>query len=695
MKARTVPFSSLMFLKATPKELVRKRRLRDKLLMALRASLIALLALVFARPFIPAEKIPLVPSRDSESVVVLIDRSFSMQYGDTFSRAAEAARDRLDRAATGDEIAVVAFDDQVQVLAGFEAEPAVKNAAMNGLEPAYRPTDFFPALQRAEELLQDARHDRRVVVLISDFQDGGWSGPLEDWKLQEGIVFEPIGVGSDAYENAYVEAFELSKTSAGGQGLARFDARVADAGAPGAGERAVVLSLDGSEVERQVLPSGRTTVSFQQIYSREGTYQGMISLPADDLPADNRYFFTDHFGGRPEILVVDENGGSSSSDALFIRHAFDLGEASRFGVSSAPRIQSADLNRFDVVFLSHPRELSNEQLGTLRRYAENGGAIVVSPGAAADAASLSETLGTLGIGRVDRLVDARSELGFEVIIGEVDLRHPIFEPFAGAGSGAILRPRFRRYARFTPADEARVIGRFDSGDPFLVERELGSGRVLFYASTFGTTWTDMPLDEMFVPFLYELAEFGTSGSDVRQNLTVGEPMPLSGRPAESVEVRTPDGRVYSVDLDDQGRGFFRRTDLPGHYRASTTSGPQQFSVNVDRRESELRFRSTEEVYAAVTPPPSDAPVTPAEAAAAIEDDERSQKLWRWLLLFVIALFGLETYMANRSRASDGRRRRRPGDDGKRRREPIRSLGQSAGTNRNGGILARRKESEEG
>ena len=75
MKAKKVPFGSLMFLKATPKELIKKRRLRDLLLMALRAAIFGLLAFAFARPFIPKDRIPFLAQRQDQSVVILIDRS--------------------------------------------------------------------------------------------------------------------------------------------------------------------------------------------------------------------------------------------------------------------------------------------------------------------------------------------------------------------------------------------------------------------------------------------------------------------------------------------------------------------------------------------------------------------------------------------------------------------------------------------
>src|SRR5690606_20970692 len=142
---------SLMFLQATTQERVRRRRLTDVLLMAVRAALVCLIALAFARPFIPQAALPFVPQRAAQSVVILVDRSLSMQAGGAFEAARQAALDRIARAERGDELAVIAFDEQAQPLTGLGTDPEIHRAALDaGLEPSYRPTDFFPALRLAD-----------------------------------------------------------------------------------------------------------------------------------------------------------------------------------------------------------------------------------------------------------------------------------------------------------------------------------------------------------------------------------------------------------------------------------------------------------------------------------------------------------------------------------------------------------------
>lgn len=647
MRAKTVPFSSLMFLKATPKELIRKRRLKDRMLMLARAALLALLALVFARPYLPAEQLPFVPQRESESVVVLVDRSLSMRHGDAFERAREAARERIERAESNDEIALIAFDDEVQVLSQLDADQTVHRGAVDAVEAGYRKTDFFPALQRAQDMLEDARHPRRVVVMISDFQESGWTGALENWKLPSGVVFEPVSVADGEPDNAYVEAFERSRRSAGDGQAVRFDARIAAFGQAAERGRSATLVLDGAEVDRQPL-QGRPSapVSFQQLVTREGYYQGMLAIDDDELPDDDRYYFTGRADGQPGILVIDAPASSGQRDAFYLRNAFDLDEGSRFAFSTSDRPNAGVLQDADVVFLS--RALNAADRNVLRRFVDGGGTVVISPGEGADAEALDEALAAFDVGRVDRIVEARDQLGYDVIIGEFEARHPIFEPFGGSGRAAILRPQFRRFARVTPAAGTTVLGRFDSGDVFLAERSIGGGRVLFYASTLNAGWTDLPLDEMYVPLLYQLARYGIGASSDEDALFIGDVVALTGTPSETVEVRAPGDRLYRVTLDEEGRGYFQQTDVPGHYAAATGSGTRYFSVNVDPAESDLRRRDAEEAYAAVAPPSEDVASTPQEAAAAaIESDEKSQKLWRVLLLAVLVLFMTETYFANR------------------------------------------------
>ena len=83
-------FSSLMFLSPSPPRLTRRSRLDHLLLLLLRASILILIAMAFARPFLRdyLQHTDLLPSR---RVVVLVDTSASMQRGDLWQQAVASA----------------------------------------------------------------------------------------------------------------------------------------------------------------------------------------------------------------------------------------------------------------------------------------------------------------------------------------------------------------------------------------------------------------------------------------------------------------------------------------------------------------------------------------------------------------------------------------------------------------------------
>ena len=98
-----VEFPSLMFLRKIPYESVQRRRIRDWLLLALRLAAIALIVTAFARPFLRGSDLAAAPG-GARDIVVLLDRSYSMGYADSWSRAQRAAAQAIESATPADRI---------------------------------------------------------------------------------------------------------------------------------------------------------------------------------------------------------------------------------------------------------------------------------------------------------------------------------------------------------------------------------------------------------------------------------------------------------------------------------------------------------------------------------------------------------------------------------------------------------------
>lgn len=202
-----------------------------------------------------------------------------------------------------------------------------------------------------------------------------------------------------------------------------------------------------------------------------------------------------------------------------------------------------------------------------------------------------------------------------------------------------------------PDSNAVVIGKYNTNDVFLIERAIGKGKILVYTSTLNTEWGDFPVNEIYLPFIYQLVKYSLESSETVNSFFVGEPVALNGMSGDEWEVKTPDDKIIKVNVDETGTGYFRETETPGNYQATYEDEQRYFSVNVETFESELTYKDETEVLSAVTGPKDQ--VDNAVKLASLTNivkEEKNQKFWRYILLLIIMLFLFETYYANRKTA---------------------------------------------
>ena len=157
-RSEIVPFSSLMFLLKMPKRMIRQQMLKNLLLMVLRLLLIALLVGVFARPYLVQGTSPDAPLLgQGRGYVMLLDNSYSMQYGQNFEKMKSEAISRINAMGGSDRMAIVGFNDSATVLANITPDKGRLRAAVDALEPSSFGTRYFDAFSVADRLLSTIR----------------------------------------------------------------------------------------------------------------------------------------------------------------------------------------------------------------------------------------------------------------------------------------------------------------------------------------------------------------------------------------------------------------------------------------------------------------------------------------------------------------------------------------------------------
>ena len=191
-KNQIIAFPSLMFVRRVPYESVRRRRIRHWLLLAMRLGALALIVAAFARPFVRGSVAAI--GGGAREVIVLLDRSYSMGYGDRWTRAQAAARQAIDGLGASDRASLVLFGTGSEVVLQSIDDRARLLAAIAAATPGAEATRYGPALKVAGTIAAESTRPRREVVLITDFQKNGWA-PTDDQRLPAGTTFSPVSVG--------------------------------------------------------------------------------------------------------------------------------------------------------------------------------------------------------------------------------------------------------------------------------------------------------------------------------------------------------------------------------------------------------------------------------------------------------------------------------------------------------------------
>ena len=644
-------FPSLMFLERIPYQAVKRQRIRDLLLFALRCAAVALLVLAFARPFLARRSALLGASTGARDVVILLDRSYSMAYGDRWTRARAAAKRVVQGLSGDDRGAVVYFDDAATATGALTSDKTALLAALDSVRPAAGGTRYDAALRVAGQILGDTARERREVVLISDAQRAGWSR-RELPALPAGVRLVQVSVGDSVTSDVAVTAVEVRhEVDRAGAQLDRASvvAWLANRSADSVSARTVTLEVNGrvqKSVVTDISPNGRAMARFDSLPLPEGVSRGTVRAGADALEPDNIFHFT--LTRTPSLPVVVLESSSASPDAgLFLRRALSIGDRPSFAVTTArgSGLTGGALRGARLVILDDAPVPGGEAGRRLLDYVGSGGGLLIALGAHSrpdDWPALADQLLPRPAAPIDRLDTHGATLGF------LDRTHPIFDVFSTPHSGDFSAARFYRYWNVVPAPGDRELARFDDGHVALLERRVGRGRVLVLTSALDAVWSDFPLQPVFLPVLREAATYAAGYSETRPWAVVGDVATIAGSATPAVVVAPSGTRLH---LGKSGEPAALQLAEQVFYEILPDRGASDstriVAVNVNLTESDLAPLDTTLFAAAVAPrATASGSRHPGETISPAEL-ERRQRTWWFLLLAALLVLGAETVLSNR------------------------------------------------
>lgn len=643
-------FPSLMFLVRLPIRTSDRRKVTDWPLLLLRALAIAVLVLAFSRPFFGRSAEATAQAR-ARNVVLLLDRSLSMGYAGNWAAAQDSARAVLASLGADDQVALVLFDEEAELAQPWTRDKSTVRAIIDASAPVSRGTRFGAALRVARSALVSAPAGASEFVLVTDLQRSGLTG-VAGLELPAGLPMRVAQVAAATRPNTSLRAVEARRVVVGARVQLQVLARVVTRELAAPRTVRLTLRIAGREVGARTAtlqPNGELAVVFDAIPAPSTAVEGEVTIDADLLAADDRFYFAlPADDGLTVLLVVPDD--IARDETLYLERALAIGRAPAVRIERRRpgTLDAATLDRSALVVLWDVAPPAGTAGAALARWIDDGGGLVVAAGQRLGARRITALAGVAG---VNGIADRRA--GGGAMLGDVREEHPLFTPFR-ASAAALVAPRFYRYPRLEPAVGADVLARFDDGAPALIERRTGEGRVILLAMSLDARESDFPLQPAFLPLTRRLVLYGAGHESTPLWRTTGDswvPREVRREPV----VAAPDGAIIRPQGAVNGAALIlQQVGVYAAYERRVSGTPRaRVAVNAPAAESELVSADARELLLGVGE--SADPTLRGLTAATTTEVESRQRAWRWLVLLAALLLLAETVIA--SQGWRGRARR--------------------------------------
>jgi hypothetical protein len=675
-QARELTFPALRFVQQRRDSNRRRMRLRHWVLLALRCALVAGVAVALARPTLKGSGL-----RGKEgaplAVAVVVDNSLRMQYvHQNRTRLEQATNTAADLVSKFPEDSAIAVCDLGRAASGFAPDLAAAASRLRNLRVAGAAKPLAAVVVEAINLVAEQTERRQEVFVFTDLTQVAWNDDAID-AVQAALTAAPdvriyvFDVGVASPKNFSLGPLDLGAAALRPGESLHIEAEVL--GMAGAKSPLVELYLAGDErrLEKrgeslvELDADGRGRVRFDVADLPLGTHQGSVKLSAaDPLVADNTRYFTVDVRPPARILLL----ATEPRDSQYLREALapSLGaKSTRFECQTLPLDKAAEVvfEDYHAVLVLDPGALPAELWTRLDEFVVSGGGVGIFLGHHA----LGET---------------------ESFSGEAPERLLPGKLVRSSRDATYLRPRrldhpalagLRKYeeelpwpvckvSRFWQFDElagdAYLVATYANGEPAIVARSAGRGRVITTTTPFSDPlnpegrepWNEFSSPDAAWPFVGvcdQLVGYLAQDSDERLNYLAGETARVRLAPREQVQnfiLHSPDGQA-SGRMSGGEELVVSVTDELGNYRMTAGGRSERldkgFSVNAPPETSQLARIDPSELVAALPKDRVKLADDVDEVEAYVNVGRSGRELYPWAIMLVAVVWGAEHVLSTR------------------------------------------------
>ena len=606
-KFQKIAFTNVAFLKEATQQTRKSSQIKKWLLLFTRLLLLACIVLAFAQPFTAKTH----TFNAKKETVIYLDNSFSMQ--------AKGSQGELFKRAIQDIISNVAEDDNITLLTN-DAEyhnTSIKNIKNDLLQLDYSANTLSleAALLKSKTFFSKQKGIIKNLVFISDFQQDNSNlniitDSLTDLHL---VKLEPISVNNIAIDSAYI-----SETTASNL------------------ELKVILKNSGASIDNLPLSLfnnntliAKTSVALNK--KAETSFSipvgdiinGKIAIEDSFLQFDNTLFFNINKLTKINVLVINAENDS------FLKRIYSEDEFN-YNVTALNQLNYNILNDQRLIVLNELDVVPNALSNALKSFVTQGGTLMVIPSNNIDNDSYNALLNTYNI-KFDALINSEKQ------VTTINYSHPLYSNNVFEKEVTNFQyPKVNSFYNISSKQTAAVL-QFEDKRPFLHQ----SSNVFVFSSALHSENSNFKNSPLIVPTLYNIGKFSFKNPPIYFNIGKENSFDVATKLQQDA-VLTLTNETTSLIPKQQyfnNKVLVSTLEMPSEASIYTvknnTESIQNVSYNYDRKESNLVYRNLSDIENITVSNSIN------EIFDTIKSDTKVNALWKWFVIFALALLIIE------------------------------------------------------
>ncbi len=541
---RKVYFTNVQLLQQLKKETKKQSQLKHLLVLFSRILTICFLVMAFAHPTIPIDN-TIQDIKKNNLVSIYIDNSFSMQAqgaeGELLSKSKSDAIEIVSAFSNSDIFNLITNDFSPYSNRTFSKEEIIDLIMNVDYSPSFK--TYSEIIEKCQNISLKNYNSNKLLFFISDFQKNTFDIERSINDTGQSIFLLPQY--AQIINNVFIDSCYISSPVI--QSNQPIELTVVIENISDKDYEKLPLKLLVNNVQRgltnfDISAYSKAKVSIKFQVENPGLKQCEIKISDFPVIYDDALYFSFNVLNQYNILDIYENKANKFIELLY-------NSDSLFSLRSL-RVTSIDyssLSLYDLIILNDISGFSSGLFNAVKKYAENGGSILILPPEELSQAyegKISELL-RINFNKADTITTEISDLNLNNI-----LFTDIFEEIPDLQNNQKINlPYVKKYYPLTIPQRSQTeeILSLQNENPFLIESSNFKGKIYLIASPLKDNWTNFHKHALFVPLMYRMVLTNQRTGKLYYTIAENEYVDLPSGTRNNIEVlRIKQGKEFDI-----------------------------------------------------------------------------------------------------------------------------------------------------